>query len=134
MDNGVSIDPCASGADRRAVSTPGTRINQFQVKIDIRGQVVADTQSGHLLDELIIGFTEEVVWCNAGRITLSSRSNPAAEADVVAVFRPDPKIGAHPEVAKVKVSTSFGIKWFVGFFLWDPAADHDRIGDLFAWW
>jgi hypothetical protein len=45
-----------------------------------------------------------------------------------------PKIGAHPEVAKVKVPTSFWVKRFVGFFLWDTAADHDLIGDLFAWW
>ena len=131
MDQWVSIIPRASGADGRSVSAPGTGINELEVKIDIGGQVVADAQSGHLLDELIIRFTERGCWRNAGGITLSSRSNPAAETDVVAVFWPYAEIGAHPEVSEVEVSADFWVERFVGFFLGDTTADDDRIGDLF---
>lgn len=97
----LSTIPRASGADRRTVSTPGTRINQFEVKIDIGGQIVADTQSGHLLDELIIGFAGEGIGNESWGIALAGGSNASAETDVVTVFRPYAEISSHPKIFEI---------------------------------
>ena len=129
MDQRVSVIPRASGADGRSITAPGTGVNELKIKVDIRGQVVADAQTGHLLDELIVGLAGQAVWNSAGGVTLSSRSDSAAETDVVAVFWPYAEIGAHPEVSEVEVSADLRVERFVSFFLGNPTPDDNRIGN-----
>lgn len=118
--------------DRIPVPTPGAGIDEFEIKIHIGRDVITDAQSGHLLNERIVGVACEVVGYSQRVVTVSSVSNPSAETEIVPVFRTDAKVCADPEIFEVKIPADVRIEELVLLLEGNASADDDDIGDSFA--
>jgi hypothetical protein len=110
---------------------PRRSIDDFHVEIDVRREVVADAEPCPLLHvEIVGGFADNIIGGGAGCVTGAGTSISCAETGVLAPFRPDTQVGAHPEILDVEVLADFGVVNLVGFLLRNGPGDVGHVGDL----
>lgn len=117
-----------------AVSTPGSRILEFHVEIQVRRKVVAETQPHQLLDVEVVRLTRGAVrsCAGVGGVTSSATEDVAAEADAVPHDRSHAEIAAYPEFIEIEILTDLRIVEFVLFLLRNRARNDRDVGDSFT--
>jgi hypothetical protein len=96
--------------DRVLVTSPGARIDQFEIEIDVWRQVIPNAKSGELLNELIIGFADQAIGGPKWSIALAGTTNSTAETDIISIFRADTHVGTNPEISDIEISTDPWVK------------------------
>ncbi len=116
------------------VSAPGPRVDQFHIEIQVRREVVADTQPRQLLDVEFVCLTRSAVRRSlAGeRVTVPSGTiHGATETRLVPHDRSHAEIGAHPEILEIKILSYLRIVEFVLFLLRNRARNDPDVGNSF---
>ena len=131
----ISTVPCVTGV---AVSAPRRRVDDLEVEVDVRRQIIADAQAHPLLDVEVVGALGCLIGSGCGSrrrvegVAGPGRGRAAAEADAVPELRAHAQVGAHPEVFDVEVPADDRIVALVGFFVRHRPRDMGKIGNTFA--